>query len=386
MNWRRLTLFGLLPLTLLLCGVLFFVSQMGVNPPLPRIFSQNSSSTVGRLKVPKGFQLSIYARDLNTPRMLLVIPSGVLVSLPHEGKILLLRDDDGDGRSENRKVMLEGLNKPHGIAGHGGWLYVAETDAVGRIEFNAADGVVTGNYRRILDGLPSGEGHWTRTVKMGPDGWLYVTVGSSCNVCIEKEPERSAMLRVRLDGSGKQLYATGLRNSVDFDWSPIDGEIYATENGRDWLGDTFPPDELNRIVADGFYGWPYANGDKIPDPDFGVGQQALIESSITPAFEFRAHNAPLGITFLDAQVSGYQHTALVALHGSWNRSSKDGYKVVSLHWGDAGIIEARDFMTGFLQGDEVLGRPVGLAEADDGSIYISDDYAGVIYRLVPEGG
>jgi len=332
--------------------------------------------------VPEGFHLSIFARNLNTPRMLRVISPGVLVSLPHEGKILLLRDEDEDGSADSREVMLEGLNKPHGIEVDGGWLYVAETDAVGRVEFNASEGVVTGNYQRILNGLPSGKGHWTRTVKMSPAGWLYVTVGSSCNVCIEEALERAAMLRMRPDGTEKQLYATGLRNSVDFDWSPIDSELYATDNGRDWLGDDFPPDELNRIVAGGFYGWPYAHGDKIPDPDFGDGQQALIESSIAPAFEFRAHNAPLGITFLDAQVSDYQHAALVALHGSWNRSSKDGYKVVSLHWGEEGNIEARDFMTGFLQGDEVLGRPVSIAEDDgDGSIYISDDYAGVIYRV-----
>jgi glucose/arabinose dehydrogenase len=187
---------------------------------------------------------------------------------------------------------------------------------------------------------------------------------------------------MRLDGSDKQLYATGLRNSVDFDWSPADGGLYATDNSRDWLGDDFPPDELNKIVKDGFYGWPYANADKIPDPDFGEGRQALIAQSRAPSFEFRAHNAPLGIRFLRHQDNAaYQHSALVALHGSWNRSSKDGYKVVSLHWGANGAIRAKDFMTGFLQGEQVQGRPVGIEEGADGDIYISDDYAGLIYRL-----
>jgi len=384
MNWRRFTLIGLLPLFFLLCAVWFFASQLGVNPPLPQLLSQNSSSTFGHLKAAEGFQLSIFARGLNAPRMLRVIPSGVLVSLPHEGRILLLRDEDEDGRAESREVMLEGLNRPHGIEVDGGWLYVAETNAVGRVEFNASDGLAMGKYQRILDDLPSGKGHWTRTVKMGPDGWLYVTVGSSCNVCIEEAPERAAMLRMRPDGSEQQLFATGLRNSVDFDWSPVNGELFATDNGRDWLGDAFPPDELNRIIEGGFYGWPYANGNKVPDPDFGEGQQVLIENSIAPAFEFRAHNAPLGMSFLGAQASGYQHTALVALHGSWNRSSKDGYKVVSLHWDEKGAIEARDFVTGFVSGEEVFGRPVSIAEDRDGSIYISDDYAGLIYRLLPE--
>jgi len=377
MNWRRFTLIGLL----LLCAVWFFVSQLGVNPPLPKVFPQNTSSILNHLNVPQGFQVSLYADGLNAPRMLKVVKAGVLVSLPHEGQVLLLMDSDGDGWADNKLVLVEGLNRPHGIDVHEGWLYVAETDAVGRVAFDSLAGDVTGSYRRILTGLPSGKGHWTRTVKVGQDGWLYVAVGSSCNVCIEEAPERAAMLRIRPDGSNKELYATGLRNSVDFDWSPLDGAIYATDNGRDWLGDDFPPDELNRLVEGGFYGWPYANGNKITDPDFGGNQPVLVERSIAPVFEFRAHNAPLGITFLDAQVSGYQHTALVALHGSWNRSSKDGYKVVSLHWDEVGIIEAHDFVTGFLQGEEVLGRPVGLAEGPDGSIYISDDYAGVIYRV-----
>jgi len=383
MNWRRFSLFGLLPLSLL-CAVWFFASKFGVNPPLPQILSQSTSSTLGHLKVPEGFKISLYADGLNAPRMLRVAEAGVLVSLPHEGKVLLLQDNDGDGRADKREPVVENLNRPHGIDLHGGWLYVAETDAVGRMAFNSKTGQVEGAYQRILTGLPSDNGHWTRTVKFGPDGWLYVTVGSSCNVCIEEKPARAAMLRLRPDGREQQLYATGLRNSVDFDWSPLDGEVYATDNGRDWLGDAFPPDELNHIVEGGFYGWPYASGNKVSDPDFGEGQQALIESSIAPVFEFRAHNAPLGFTFLRHQNLTYQHAALVALHGSWNRSTKDGYKIVSLHWNEKGVIEARDFITGFLNDDEVLGRPVGLAEASDGSIYLSDDYAGLIYRLVPE--
>lgn len=375
----------LLYFSLILLGVLvvawFARSQLGVNPPLPKALN-NAPPSQYHLKVPEGFQISVYARDLKAPRMLRAVESGLLVSLPHDGNVLLLRDSDEDGQADQRIVLVSDLERPHGIDAHEGWLYIAETDAVGRIAFDTFNGEVFGQYQRVLVNLPSGQGHWTRTVKAGPDGWLYVTVGSSCNVCIEKAPERAAMLRVRPDGSDKQLYATGLRNSVDFDWSPIDGEIYATDNGRDWLGDDFPPDELNRIEEGGFYGWPYASGNKIPDPDFGEGNDELIGTSLVPAYEFRAHNAPLGISFLKHQSSQYQYVALVALHGSWNRSSKDGYKVVSLHWNTQGEIEARDFMTGFLEGETVHGRPVGIAEAEDGSIYISDDYAGMIYRLM----
>ena len=188
--------------------------------------------------------------------------------------------------------------------------------------------------QRIVTGLPEKGNHWTRTLRVGPDGRLYVSIGSSCNVCEEKDPRRAAMLRMQLDGSGQEILATGLRNSVGFDWRPATGELFATDNGRDLLGDDFPPCELNRITPGGFYGWPYANGDNVPDPDFGAGHEAQIATALPPVHRFRAHNAPLGIVFLRNQPAGdaYHGAALVALHGSWNRTRKDGYKVVSLHW------------------------------------------------------
>lgn len=386
MSWRRITVSGLLLLCLLLSVAWFFASQLGVNPPLPSVLSSTPQSIL-HLKVADGFRLSLFADNLKAPRMLHVTQRGdVLVSLPHAGSVLLLRDGDGDGQADKRIVLLEGLNLPHGIDSGDGWLYVAETDSVGRVAFDAKTGIVSGNYQKILTDLPANKGHWTRTLRMGPDGWLYVTVGSSCNVCVEDEPERAAMLRLRPDGSEKQLYATGLRNSVGFDWSPVDGDIYATDNGRDWLGDNFPPDELNRIVEGGFYGWPYASGKRVPDPDFGTGKEKLIRESIVPVHGFRAHNAPLGVTFLKHErfSDQYRHAALVALHGSWNRSSKDGYKVVSLHWGESGGIDERDFITGFVAGEAVSGRPVAIVEGADGVLYLSDDYAGVIYQVMQE--
>jgi cytochrome c553 len=193
------------------------------------------------------------------------------------------------------------------------------------------------------------------------------------------------MLRYHPDGSGEEIFATGLRNSVGFDWRPEDGQIYATDNGRDLLGDDFPPCELNRLVPGGFYGWPVASGDRVPDPDFGRGQEARIAASTPPVHGFRAHNAPLGMTFLrgDGVPAEYRGAAVVALHGSWNRKRKDGYKVVSLHWRADGRIEERDFLTGFLgaSDDDIIGRPVDVAEGPDGSVYVSDDYAGSVYRV-----
>jgi glucose/arabinose dehydrogenase len=216
---------------------------------------------------------------------------------------------------------------------------------------------------------------------------MYVSIGSSCNACSETDPRRAAIVRYRPDGSGEQIFATGLRNAVGFDWHPITAALYANDNGRDLLGDDFPPCELNRVVEGGFYGWPFANGANVPDPDFGAGQEARIAAAIPPVHDYPAHNAPLGLAFLrSAKLPlAYRNAAVSALHGSWNRSRKDGYKVVSLHWGTDGEIEQRDFVTGFERDEDVIGRPVDVAEGPDGAVYISDDYAGAIYRVVYAG-
>src|SRR5690606_22401279 len=230
------------------------------------------------------------------------------------------------------------------------WLYVAEQNAIGRVLFDHERGEILGAYERVVTGLPDGGNHWKKSLRFGPDGMMYVTFGSSCNVCIEKDRRRGTMMRYRPDGSGEEIYASGLRNSEGFDWSPLDGALYATDNGRDLLGDDFPPCELNKVEQGKFYGWPFANGNNVPDPDYGEGREREIASAVVPAHNFRAHNAPLGMAFLrDPQLpTAYQQAALVALHGSWNRSEKDGYKVVSLHWQTDGSILEKDFMNGFL--------------------------------------
>jgi glucose/arabinose dehydrogenase len=170
---------------------------------------------------------------------------------------------------------------------------------------------------------------------------------------------------------------------VGFDWQPSTGKLYATDNGRDMLGDNFPPCELNELTKGGFYGFPIANGDRVPDPDFGAGQEQRIEGSIPPAHPFKAHNAPLGMNFVQGAglPDSMRGAALVALHGSWNRTRKDGYKVVSLHWSDSGAIEERDFLTGFLVDEDVSGRPADVLQGPDGAIYVSDDYAGAIWKI-----
>ena len=369
--------------------------RFAVNAPLGHlIFGRGRSApppeSLGtRIRAREGLSVGLFAEGIPNARFLRFTPAGdLLVSQPREGVVLLLeRDADGDGRADGRRVVLDGLDRPHGLEIHDGWLVVAEGSAIGRVRFDAAARAPSGEYAHVVTGLPTGGNHWTRSVRIGPDGWMYVSIGSSCNVCEESDPRRAAILRTRPDGSGEEIFATGLRNAVGFDWRPGTGDLYATDNGRDLLGDDFPPCELDRVVAGGFYGWPYANGANVPDPDLGVGHEERIRSAIPPAHAFRAHNAPLGIAFVrrpdaPADLAG---AALVALHGSWNRTRKDGYKVVSLHWKPDGSIEERDFLVGFEEDGDVIGRPVDVAEGPDGAFYVSDDYAGAIYRVTGAG-
>jgi len=347
--------------------------------------------TVGRrFAVPPGFRVELFADGVQNARFLRFSPGGSLVvSQPRLGRLLRVdADTNGDGRSDRQRILIEDLDRPHGFDFHEGALFVGEGSAIARVavEESGPDSLrAIGEPTRIVEGLPEGANHWTRTVRVGPDGLLYLTIGSSCNVCLEEDPRRAAMMRYAIDGSGEEIYAAGLRNAVGFDWRPGTDELYATDNGRDLLGDDVPPCELNRIERGAFYGWPFAYGMNRPDPDFGAGQPARIAASIPPVHAFGAHQAPLGIRFLrhPSQPADYRGAALVALHGSWNRSALSGYKVVSLHWDEHGRIHERDFLSGFQSGDDVIGRPVDVAEGPDGAIYVSDDYAAAIYRITP---
>ena len=368
--------------------------RFAVNAPIAHLLFQRgvdappAATVAERLRVPEGFTIRQFFTGLPNARFLRPTPAGdLLVSVPRTGTVHLLeRDADGDGRADARSHPARGPReaarpRPRpGLALRGG----DERDRSDPLRSRHAP-----DQRRATSAsspaCPRSGNHWTRTLRVGPDGWLYVSVGSSCNVCEEKDPASS---RHAAPAAGRQSdrrsSPRGLRNPVGFDWRPATGELFATDNGRDLLGDDFPPCELNRITQGGFYGWPYANGENVPDPDFGAGHEAQIAKALPPVHGFRAHNAPLGIVFLRRPPAGdaYHGAALVALHGSWNRTQKDGYKVVSLHWSADGKIEERDFATGFEAGGDVIGRPVDVAEGPDGAIYVSDDYAGVIYRVM----
>lgn len=342
-----------------------------------------------RLQVAEGYELTLFAEDVRGARVLRVTSEGDLIvsSARSEEVWWLAKDGNGDGRSDGRRRLLSRLDRPNGLEIRDGRLYVAENTRVITVPFDAATGTLTGESSAIISGLPRGGNHFRKVIRFGPDDLLYLVIGSSCNVCVERDSRRAAMHRYSATGEYLGVYATGLRNSAGFHWKAT-GELYATDNGRDHLGDDYPVCELNRIVEGGFYGWPFANGFGDMDPNLGEGHEELIADSIQPEHGFRAHNAPLGIEFLrhDSHPAEYRDAAIVALHGSWNRSTKDGYKVVSLHWGrdaDTGEqhIEERDFMWGFLDRGNVIGRPAEIAEDAQGNIYISDDYAHAVYRV-----
>ena len=343
--------------------------------------SYSAPPELDSIVLPSDFEIGLFAPNLGPARFMALGPSDVLfVSVPRAGRILALPDRDGDGVADTAIVFAVGLNLPHGLAFRGEDLYVAETDGVVRLRDQDGD-LASDEQEMIVEGLPSGGGHWTRTLGFGPDGKLYVSIGSSCNVCVEEDSRRAAIMQYDPDGTGARIYATGLRNSVGIAWHPETGEMWATDNGRDWLGDDLPPDEINIVGDGGFYGWPYCHGRSILDPEYGDPDRC--ESARPPVVELQAHSAPLGLTFYTGIYfpDVYRGDLFVAYHGSWNRSVPTGYKIVRVRMADGAPVEVEDFATGWLQEDTAWGRPVDILVWTDGSLLVSDDRTGAIYRI-----
>jgi glucose/arabinose dehydrogenase len=340
------------------------------------------------VRLPAGFRIGVFARELGHPRFLAVDPGGtLLVSVPRSGRVLALPDADGDGRADRAVTVLEGADLPHGLAFHQGALYVAETGRVVRVAYDPATHRAVGPPEVVVPDLPPRGSHWTRTIAFGPDGRLYVAVGSSCNVCEERNPRRAAITRYDVDGSGEFPFATGLRNAVGLAFRPGTSELWATVNGRDWLGDDRPSELVTRVEAGGFYGWPYCffDGDRVvPDPDLGSRERC--RTVARPSLTYQAHSAPLGLAFYTGTrfPAEYRGNLFVALHGSWNRSVPTGYKVIRVRL-DGPVPTAEDFASGWLVGDRAWGRPVDVAVGTDGSLFVSDDAQGLVYRITHGG-
>ena len=319
-------------------------------------------------------------------------PDGILfVSMPSAeglysgdrkgGKIFALPDLDQDGEADEVREVLTGLSGlPHGIAFYDGYLYVAEEHRVSRYPY-LNDGDV-GQQEVIVENIPARGGHVSRTIGFNSAGKMFVSVGSSCNVCEQQDDRRAAILEFDADGSNGQLFAIGIRNAVGFVFHPVTGEIWATDNGRDLLGDDLPPDEIIIVQEGKHYGWPYCYGKRIPDPAHDDGRDcATTKPSV---YDLQAHSAPLGLRFIQSSQfpEEWQGDLLVAYHGSWKRKEPTGYTVVRLDVKGDEIVGEENLVSGWLKPDaSVVGRPVDLIFDSDGALYISDDKAGVVYRV-----
>ncbi len=356
-----------------------------VGPAPPFTLSLPALSVV---EGPKGFLLGVFAKDLGSPRDLQLSPGGVLLaSIPAQNRVVALPDRNNDGIADQVVDIVKDLRNPHGIAFFNGKLFIAEETSIKRYLWDESDLVAT--FDKELFNLPQGGNHVTRSIIFDKKGALYVSIGSSCNVCFESDDRRAAIMVSDADGNSPQVYAKGLRNTVFMAGHPQTGELWGADMGRDYLGDFTPPDEINVIKSNRDYGWPLCYGGKIHDTVFDNNQYIVDPCAKTePAqFGFDAHTAPLGLKFIESQQFplDWQNDLLVSLHGSWNRTSPIGYKIVHLKLSGNDVVSQSDFLWGFLNRDQkVVGRPVDVEFDSEGSLFISDDKNGMIYKVIAE--
>ncbi|MEJ2370793.1 MAG: sorbosone dehydrogenase family protein [Gemmatimonadales bacterium] len=361
-----LVLLGLLPL--LAFGVIRLTGQ--------------SDPQLELIELPPGFVIEVYASDVPGARSLALGPDGtVFVGSWQAGKVYALTDRDGAGGIETITIA-SGLDIPNGVALRDGALYVAETSRVLRFDDIEARLADPPDPVVIVDGFPTERLHGWRFIAFGPDGMLYMSVGAPCNVCKEEDERFASIMRMNPDGSGPEIFAHGVRNSVGFDWHPETGDLWFTDNGRDRLGDDRPPDELNRAPRAGLhFGFPYCHGGDIPDPDFGT-ERACTEFT-PPAQQLGPHVASIGMRFYTGSSFPleYRNGIFIAEHGSWNRSEKIGYRVTFVKLDGDEAVGYEPFAQGWLQGEDAWGRPTDLLVMPDGSLLVSDDRMGAVYRI-----
>ncbi len=368
-----------------------------VSLQVPEQFRRQSFTTQRTLKLPPGFSISVYSLLENDLRFGAFSPDGRLfVAERGGGRVVLLKDNGVTGEPQS---FATGLNGPHGLAFQAVngqmYLYVAENDKVTR--FTYRDGQAQADKKEVVvKSLPAGGGHSTRSIAFGPDGKMYVAAGSSCNVCEESDPRRAAVMQYNADGSGERIYARGLRNEVGIMFYPETGELWGTENSRDDLGrnneenNSIPPEEINIIIDNGDYGWPYCYSNQLYDSRFGRKNADYCKNTIPPALPMQAHSAPLGLDFYLPKTqlfpADYKGDAFVAFHGSWNRSPATGYKVVRVRVKDGRPASYEDFATGWLTGaTSRWGRPVAPIVAPDGSLFLTDDENNAVYHISYKG-
>jgi len=369
----------------------------GKKPQLPAPFTTKSAGNgpssakppEGFLPtVPAGFRVNIYAKEFKYPRFLAVAPNGdIFLADLGAGQVIVLRDPQHTGSAQQREIFADKLNRPFGIAFHDDYVYVGNMNAVVRFRYDKQTSKRLGEVEHILD-LPSGGSHVTRTVAFSLDGkQLFVSVGSSGNIDVEKDQRRAAVLVADPDGKNSRIFASGLRNAVGLGIEPVTGVVWVAVNERDELGDNLPPDYFTAIKDGGFYGWPYSYiGDNV-DPRVQPQKPDLVAKAIIPDVLLGAHVAPLEFAFYTGKQfpEQYRGGAFVAEHGSWNRASRAGYQVAFVGFQDGkASADPVPFLTGFVPdpgAKKVNGRPVGVAVAPDGALLVADDGAGLIYRV-----
>jgi len=350
-----------------------------------------SDANVSQLKLPAGFAVNKFAENLGKPRMITVGAAGqVYVTDREAGKVTLLQDTNGDGVSDAATTVLE-KESVHGITIHNNKMYLVTIKEVLSADINANGSL--GTPQILISDLPDAGQHPNRTIAFGPDGFMYITVGSTCNACDEPNEEHATVLRANADGTNRTVYAKGLRNTIGFGWHPQTGEMWGMDHGIDWLGDEEQHEELNKIVQGANYGWPYIYDDgkfnPQPSPKGDTTYQQYLALTTLPVLLYQAHSAPLGMVFYSGTQfpTEYQNSAFITMRGSWNRRVPSGYKVVRLRFENGQPTVFEDFLTGFLVNNnrDHFARIVGITTHTDGSLLITDDTNGVVYRVAYNG-
>jgi glucose/arabinose dehydrogenase len=348
-----------------------------------------------KLKLKPGFRIEVFARGFKGPRSMVVAPNGnIYLAERKAGKVILLRDINGDGKADQQREVMSGLNEDlqgvHGLAIGKGRLYMV-TDRELYSAKISADGSLT-DRRKLISDLPDGGQHPNRTMAFGPDGRLYLSIGSTCNACPEPNKEAATMLRFDESEKKREIFAQGLRNTIGFAWHPLTGELWGMDHNTDYRGNDLPPEELNRLIQGRHYGWPECWGKQQVDwsyheePSNQDSRSAFCKSTEPSVLEYEAHAAPMMMVFYTGKQfpAEYKNDALVAMRGSWNRNPPYGYKIVRIKYDSQGKpLAFEDFVSGWLleNNESHFGRPMGLAVTRDGALLMSEDENGIIYRI-----
>jgi glucose/arabinose dehydrogenase len=343
-----------------------------------------ASLPLQQIKLPPGFAISLYAGGVRGARSMTLSPKGILYVGSLAGEVYALMDRNHEGKAAEVHTIASGLNMPNGVAWKDGALYVAEVSRV--LRYDGIDERLANPPKPVVvtDAYPGDTHHGWKFIRFGPDGKLYIPEGMPCNVCEKDNPIYGTITRISPQAADKkiEIVERGIRNTVGFDWHPVTHELWFTDNGRDMLGDDIPPDELNHAPKAGMnFGFPYCDGARIPDPEFG--RKHACSEFTPPARELGPHVASLGMRFYTGTMfpASYRNQIFIAEHGSWNRSSKVGYRVTLVRLEGNQAVSYQPFAEGWLQGQEAWGRPVDLQVMPDGALLVSDDKAGAVYRI-----